>query len=91
MAEIRQDFEEWFSVSRKGVKNEAFPIKILAFKILNFVVFQNQHFCQIFKLSCFDHFYQCLASVLSIVYNDFLIFDCNTHNTEGTLNQNSLL
>ena len=26
MAEIRQDFEKWFSVSRKGVKNEAFPI-----------------------------------------------------------------
>ena len=33
MVEIRQDFEKWFSVSRKGVKNEAFPIKILAFKI----------------------------------------------------------
>ena len=33
MAKIRQDFEKWFSVSRKGVKNEAIPIKILASKI----------------------------------------------------------
>ena len=53
MAEIRQNFEEWFSVSRKGVKNEAFPIEILAFKIFIFIVFQNHHFCQIFKKSCF--------------------------------------
>ena len=27
LMEIRQDFEKWFSVSRKGIKNEAFPIK----------------------------------------------------------------
>ena len=53
MAEIRQDFEKWFSVSRKGVKNEAIPIKILALKIFIFIVFKNQHFCQIFIKSGF--------------------------------------
>ena len=54
MAEIRQNFEEWFSVSRKGVKNEAFPIKILAFKIFIFIVFQNIPFLK--KKSCFINF-----------------------------------
>ena len=34
MAEIRKDFEKWFSVSRKGVKNEALPINLLAVKFL---------------------------------------------------------
>ena len=53
MAEIRQDFEKWVLVSRKGVKNEAFPIKVLAFKIFIFIVFQNHLFCQIFKKSGF--------------------------------------
>ena len=46
MAEIRQDFEKWFSVSKKGIKNEAFPIKMLAFKIFIFIVFQNHHFAK---------------------------------------------
>ena len=51
---IKQDFEEKKdSDSWKGVKNEAFPIKILDFKIFIFVVYQNHHFCQIFKTSCF--------------------------------------
>ena len=40
MAEIRQDFEKWFSVSRKGVKNEAFPIKILHLKF-SFLLFSK--------------------------------------------------
>ena len=53
MAEIRHYFEKWFSVSRKGVKIEASPIKILAFEIFIFITFQNQNFCQIFKKSCF--------------------------------------
>ena len=56
MAEIRQDYEKCFSVSRKGIKKEAFPIKILGFKIFIFIVFQNHHFCQIFKKSCFINF-----------------------------------
>ena len=56
MAEIRQDCEKRFSVSRKGVKNEAFPIKILAFKIFIFTVFQNHNFCQIFKKIMFYYF-----------------------------------
>ena len=51
MAEIRQDFEKWFSVSRKWVKNEAFPIKIcllkfsflLFFKITIFAKFSKNH------------------------------------------------
>ena len=51
------DFEKWFSVSRKGVKNEAFTIKILAFKIFIFIVFKNHHFCQIFKKIMFYHSY----------------------------------
>ena len=49
MAEIRQNFAEWFSVSRKGVKNEAFPIKISAFKIFIFIVFQNHLFAKFLK------------------------------------------
>ena len=49
IAEIRQDFEKWFSDSMKGVKNEAFPIKFSAFKIFIFIFFQNHYFCQIFK------------------------------------------
>ena len=53
MAETRQDFEKRFSASRKGVENEAFPIKILAFKIFIFTVFKKHNFCQILKKSCF--------------------------------------
>ena len=49
MAEIRQDFEKCFSVSWKGVKNEAFPIKILAFKILIFIAFQFTIFVKFSK------------------------------------------
>ena len=75
MAEIRQDFEKWFSVSRKGVKNEAFPIEILAFKIFIFSVFQNHHFTENFQKIMFYHLYFSLVSVLSIVYTDSLIFD----------------
>ena len=76
MAEIRQDFEKWFSVSRKGVKNEAIPIKILVSKIFIFIVCQLiTIFANFKKNNMFCHFYWCLASVLSIVYNDFLIFD----------------
>ena len=37
----------------RGVKNEAFPFKILTFKIFIYIVFQNHHFCQIFKKLCF--------------------------------------
>ena len=67
MAEIRQDFKKWFSVSRKGVKNEAFPIQFLAFKIFILIVFQNQHFCQIFKKSCFSIFIDvCLCAINSL-------------------------
>ena len=40
MAKIRQNFEKLFSDSRKGVKNEAFAIKKLEFKIFIFYVFQ---------------------------------------------------
>ena len=51
MAEIRQDFENWFSVSRKGVENEAFPIKfwhlkfsfLLFSKITIFAKFSKSH------------------------------------------------
>ena len=50
-------FCKWFSAYRKGVKNEAIPIKILACKIFISIVFQNHQFCQIFKKIMFYHFY----------------------------------
>ena len=40
MGETRHDFEKLFGVSRKGIKHEAFPIKILAFKII-FLLFSK--------------------------------------------------
>ena len=51
MAEIRQDFEKWFSISRKGVKNEQFPLKfwhlnflfLLFSKITIFANFSKNH------------------------------------------------
>ena len=49
MAEIRQAFEKRFSVSRKWLKNEAIPIKILASKIFIFIVFQNHRFAKFSK------------------------------------------
>ena len=49
MAEIRQHFEKWFSVSRNGVKNEAIPIKIFASKIFIFIVFQSHLFAKVSK------------------------------------------
>ena len=55
-------------------QNESFPIFILAFKIFIFIVFQNHHICQIFKKLWFIISIE-IASVLSIVYSDFLIFD----------------
>ena len=42
-------FSKIVFVPRKGVKNEAFPILILAFKIFIFIVFQNHHFANFFK------------------------------------------
>ena len=69
MDEIRQYFEERFSVYRKGVKNEAFTIKILVFKIFIFIVFQNHYICQIFKKSCFIIF----IDVWSLCYQKYTI------------------
>ena len=53
MAQTRQDIEIRFSASFKGIKNEAFPVKNLAFKIFIFILFKIHHFCQNFKKSCF--------------------------------------
>ena len=36
MAQTRQDIEKRFSASFKGIKNEAFPVKNLAYKIFIF-------------------------------------------------------
>ena len=33
VAQTRQDIEKWSPASFKGIKNEAFPVKHLAFKI----------------------------------------------------------
>ena len=60
MAEIRQDFVKWFLVSKKGVNFYFYNISKSPF-LLNF------------QTIMFYHFYWCLASVLSVVYNDFLI------------------
>ena len=51
MAQPRQDIEEQFSASLKGVENEAFPVKNLAFKIFVFIFRQIRHFLK--KISCF--------------------------------------
>ena len=76
MAQTRQDIEKRFFASFKGIKNEAFPVKNLAFKIFIFILFKIHHFCKIFKKSChFYPFYLCLASVLSMVHSDCFIFD----------------
>ena len=40
-------------ISMKGVKNEACPINISAFKIFNFIVFKNHYFRHFFFKSCF--------------------------------------
>ena len=68
MAEIRQDFEKkgFRSLGRES-KNEAYPIKILAFKIFIFTVFQNHNFCQIFKKSYFIIF----IDVWPLCYQDY--------------------
>ena len=58
----------------KGIKNEVFPVKNLAFKIFIFILCKIHHFCQNFKKSCFILFIVC-ASVLSIVNSDCFIFD----------------
>ena len=49
MAQTRQDIDKGFSASLKGVKNEAFPVKILAFKIFSFIIGKIRYFYQIFK------------------------------------------
>ena len=44
MVESRQDFEKWFSVSMKGVKNEAFPIKKFGIQNFHFYCFPKSLF-----------------------------------------------
>ena len=51
--QTRQDIEKRFSASFKGIKNGAFPVKNLAFKIFIFILCKIHHFCQNFKKSCF--------------------------------------
>ena len=53
VAQTRHDIEKRFSVPLKGVKNKAFPIKNLAFKIFAFSASQIYIFSQIFKKSRF--------------------------------------
>ena len=53
MAQTREDIEKQFSASFKGIKNEKFPVKNLAFKIFIFILYKIRHFCQNFKKSCF--------------------------------------
>ena len=74
VAQTRHDIEKRFSVPLMGVKNKAFPIKYLAFKILAFSASQICNFSQIFKKIMFYHFKTCLPSAMSIVHNDIFIF-----------------
>ena len=74
MAQTRQDIEKRFSVSFKGIKNEAFPVKNLAFKIFIFILCKIHHFCQNFKKSCFILFID-VWPVLSMIHSDCFIFD----------------
>ena len=53
VAQTTQDIEKRFSASFKGIKNEAFPVKNLAFEIFIFILCKIRHFCQNFKKSCF--------------------------------------
>ena len=46
MAQTRQAIEKWFSAYFKGVENDAFPVKKLAFKIFVFVLCKIHHFCK---------------------------------------------
>ena len=45
-----QDIEKWFSVSLKGVENEAFPVKNVALEIFIFILCQIRHFLRSFLL-----------------------------------------
>ena len=74
MAKIRQGFEKCFTVSRKGVKMKHIPLKFWHLKFL-FLLFSKPTIFAKFSKNHVLTFYRCLASVLSIVYNDFLIFD----------------
>ena len=56
MVQTRQDIDKWFSAYFKGVENEAFPIKNLAFKIFVFILSKIRLFCQKNQKSCFHHF-----------------------------------
>ena len=49
VAHTRQDIKKQFSASFKGIKNELFPVKYLAFKIFIFILCKICHFCQNFK------------------------------------------
>ena len=41
--------KKWFSAYFKGIKNEAFPVKNLAFKIFIFILCEIRHFAKISK------------------------------------------
>ena len=58
----------------KGIKNEAFPMKFSHLKF-SFLLFYKITILPNFLKIMFYHFYVCLASVLSIVYSDFLVID----------------
>ena len=52
VAQTRQAIEKRVSSSFKGVKNKAFPLKNLAFKIFVFILFKIYHFAKKIKKSC---------------------------------------
>ena len=53
VAQTRQDIEKRLSASFKGMENEAFQVKHLAFEIFIFILCKIHHFSQNFKKSCF--------------------------------------
>ena len=76
VAQTRKDIERRVSASFKGIRNEAFPVKILAFKIFIFILCTIRHFCQNFKNSCFI-----LFIVLSKAHSNCFIFNKVIHIT----------
>ena len=78
VAQTRQDIENRFSASLKGVKNEAFLIQNLEFKIFICNLSQICNFCQIFKNSCFIIFIDAL-SLRYQRYSALFIFDNVMH------------
>ena len=76
LAQTSQNIEKRVSASLKGVKIKVFPVKKLTFILFIFILkFPNLQFLPNFQNIMFNHFYWCLASVISMVHSDLFIFN----------------